>query len=470
MIKNKNFSNNQIYLLYFILLFSLFIRLAFLLNGAELYYGPGDNKYLNNDSFSYTNSFLNLINTGHYTHNPDNPEASYGRLPGYPLFWGIHYLIFGQEHVKVAVAVTQILLDCLAVYLIFGIISTIIKSRTAPYIGAFLYACYPFIIIWTTIQGTEALASFLTILFFYCLFCLKPGKKKILLVAICLAMCFYFREYLGILIVSAFIFFYFEGNFISFIKSSFALGILFFLFYIPWPIRNYLHSHQIILIKTTTAGYDRYAVDVNSCRSWIYCWTPDADTYLNQIASSTEPITIPGGILETDSDKRLFANLVGKSRTCGSGFYNWKTNTTFKDRNCNEDIEAGFKQLKDNYIENNPISYFTKVPLLNFKKAFFKNELTTLNLNQGSFSIKSAVSPILFGFRSVLLILGLWGSLLYYKDKKIKSLFFFFGFIYLFICFILRQVEMRYLLQADVILIIPAALLLDKLLPKSWSS
>src|SRR5215213_2957132 len=86
---------------------AVFIRVSYIVFG---FYSKGDSFFVNYDSFSYTDSIINFFEKGIYSFEPDFPDAAFGRLPGYPLFWGLHYLIFGK-HAYLAVAITQAVLD-----------------------------------------------------------------------------------------------------------------------------------------------------------------------------------------------------------------------------------------------------------------------------------------------------------------------------------------------------------------------
>src|SRR5688572_22919140 len=92
--------------LLYILLLGLFLRLLFLWKGAAIYYGP-DSVHKNGDTFSYVLSFQNLAEKGHYTFDESIPDASFGRLPGFPFFYGLHYLVFGKSTAYVATAISQ---------------------------------------------------------------------------------------------------------------------------------------------------------------------------------------------------------------------------------------------------------------------------------------------------------------------------------------------------------------------------
>lgn len=443
-----------------ILLVALSARILFLILGAKLYYGEG-NQFINNDSFSFTNSFINLIELGKYTFDTSHPDAYYGRLPGYPLFWGAHYILFGSEYVYLGVAITQILLDVFATFLIYKIARTLTHNIVAALLTALIYATYPFIIVWTTITGTELLASFLTILFFYWLICKKTTPVNIIITGVIIAAAFYVREYLGILIASSFLYYFilfFPRNKYSFLKSSFIVATTFGILYSLWPIRNYLSTDRLVLLKTKTSGYHRYGEDVVSARSWLYSWTHNADAYLDSIANPQYSISFPEEVFPKPIDKTIADSVISLARNCGSGFYFWLHNKkTEKHSNCNLKVESGFNYLEQSYKEAHPIRYYTYVPLLNLKKAVFKNELKS-----GSHNV---IAKALFSYRTIIIIISLVGLFLFIRTKELYPLIFFFLFMYLFICVMMRQVEMRYLLQADIILLIGSAFFFARIFP-----
>jgi hypothetical protein len=230
--------------LFYIILLGFFVRLTFLLWGADLYYGSG-NQYTNGDSFSYSQSFLNLYEKGIFSFDLANADAYFGRLPGYPLFWGAHYLLFDINHVYQAVAVSQLLLDCVAIALVFLLTYRISKNKLAAFISAFVYATYPFILAWIPVTGTELLASFLTILFFYWLICRPISPFNTVVLGVLLACCFYVREYLGILLLSGYLYLYrVIPHRKQFIRQAIWLSLSFGSLYALWPLRNYVNLHR----------------------------------------------------------------------------------------------------------------------------------------------------------------------------------------------------------------------------------
>lgn len=119
------------------------------------------------DSDSYT-GFKTYLEHGIYSFDLTHPDARFGRMPGYPLFWGIHYVLFG-EGVWKAIAISQAVLDSLSTLLVFLIVQKACSTK-AGLLSAVIHAVYPFSIMWVSITGTETVATFLMLSFFALLF------------------------------------------------------------------------------------------------------------------------------------------------------------------------------------------------------------------------------------------------------------------------------------------------------------
>ena len=430
-----------------LLIGGLLLRVLFVWFGARFYY-KDNSPFINNDTYSFTQSFLNLWNHGFYSFNPLNPEAAFGRLPGFPFFWGGHFLVFGEKYVYQAVALSQCLLDTAAIYMVYATARALTQDVRVGWVSALLYAGYPFVMVWLPMSGSEALATFMTIVVFWWLATRPATRRNALIAGLLVALALMVREYLGILLLPVAFWIYSAKGFS---RQLFSLGtwagLGFLMIYIAWPIRNYVFQHQLILLKTATAGYDRYAEDVSTARQWIYGWSTDADLYLDGIAGKMPLPPFPSEVFATPEEASQALELIGQAQQCGTGFHAWRYNQRYEaPTNCNAKLAAGFAALNTSYKERYPLRYWTRVPLLNLKRAVFKSQ--TKQDGGGN-----KVVTLLFAYRSLLLLLSIAGALLLRRQRAAWPIIFFAGFMYLFLCFGIRHLEIRYLLQADAVLL-----------------
>jgi hypothetical protein len=414
------------------------------------------------DSFSYTNSFINLVNTGHYTHDPEFIEASYGRLPVVVFLWGLFYMLFGETNAFIGVAVFQILLDVLAVYLVYKIFSKLFYEKMGL-IVSFVYAFFPLTIYFVVKTDTEYLALFTIILVFYKLIYFKNDLKDCLSLVLLLIFGFYIRETLLLLIpVSVF---YLQRNFDIGAKKYLLMSLLFVVLYLPWPVRNYMLSEKLVLIKPLSAGYADYQKDMLNYMYWLYAWHCDQpDEYLAYAYKPEREIKFPEDIFANETEKQLAINTIRLGQKCGTSFVVWQRDAGVKTKcyGCYDDlIASSFLLLKDSYRRNHPFNYYIKVPLQNSTKAFFKSSLTN------SAAAPESVFKIIMWIRSLLLVIGFGACFYYRKLDYFKITLIFFTVKYIFIVAVLRQVEMRYLFQADVLIILAAtAFIADRFFKK----
>ena len=431
----------------------LIIRFSFWAFGANLYYD--DNPYIFEDSFSFTESILNFIKNGSYTYDLNNPNAFAGRMPLYPILWGIHYLIFGPKLVYQAVAFTQIILDTVAIVLMGRTAERLFNKKTSL-ITAGLYAFYPFTIVWTTISGTELFATFMTIFYFHLLIVYK-GKYKMILLGLTAGLTFYSRVYLGIIAPITVV--YIITNAEKFWSTKLSRKLLkfilvFTLIYSIWPIRNYFHSSKFVPFTTAASGYRSCDEDFISMRKWLYAWGNHSEIvndYFDAIARTNQQIDFPAHIFQSESEKILADTIVGLCRSCGSSFHYWKE-FELLDKNCNVEIVLGFNTLRRSFIDNQKFAYYTRMPLANFKKAIFKTRMT----NDGS-----VLKSIILLYRSILVCFGFLALFYYLRYRPILAISLFILFMYFFICCVTRQLQMRYLIQADAMLLIFTARFLE---------
>lgn len=409
------------------------------------------------DSHSYTNTFINLVNTGQYTHDPKFSEAAYGRLPVVVFVWGFFYLLLGSAKAYIGVALFQILLDVLATYLVYKLFYKLFNATTAV-IVAFVYAFFPLTIYFVVKTDTEYLSLFLIITVFYKLLYYKDNLKNGLTLALLLALGFYIRETLLLLIPISF--FYLWRNYDLSLKKYVSIFLVMLLLYLPWPIRNYVKSSELVLIKPLSAGYADYQKDMLGYMYWLYSWHCDQpDEYLAYSYKLEQEIKFPDEVFASQAEQQLAINTINLARRCGTSFIEWQRDAGKKTKcyGCYDNlIASSFSLLKNSYRSNHPFNYYIKVPLQNLFKAVFKTSLTVSNMAPG------LLFKIMMLLRTLFLFIGLWACFYYRKVDYFKITFIFSGIMYFFIVAILRQVEMRYLFQADVLMLIAATAFLSE--------
>jgi 4-amino-4-deoxy-L-arabinose transferase-like glycosyltransferase len=474
-----------------LLALGLVLRILFVMVGAKVYYaGRQVDIYTNGDSYSYVLSFQNLLHYGRYTFDLAEPDAAVGRLPGYPFFYGIHYLAFGPKWVLAATTCTQVLLDSLCIWLVYAITQQLSERNSwAPLLAGLLLATYPFSIVWTTITGTETLGLFLVVLWWAMLILARPTRINWLFLGLLLALIVYVREFLGICLAITFLCLIFNAWRTRAIEFQLRLAAVvltgFFALYAWWPVRNYITLHRFIPLKPAAAGYANLREDAQEGLAWMLTWTNDVTASTQELLFTPNPV-FPSHVINTPTERHLIDSLVVLSRTCASSFHvrmapevgKLKPDGTITDslrylepqlkntlryHNCNAIVSKGFHRLRLSYLQRHPLRGRLEVPLQNFQKIVFKSQFKTDGSSQ---SMVQRLTTMLFAWRSILLILGLLGAWKFRRKIELWPATLFAGGIFCFMAIVFRSLEMRYLLQADVLLLVPAALLIGSWLPR----
>ena len=452
-VKIKN--NNR--LLIFILFLGLILRLLYSFWLSK--YLLGSVTFKIGDSFSYTNSFLNLLNYGIYSFDLDEPDAYFSRGPIYPLFWGIHYLVFGKYFVYESIAISQSVLDVFSGYLIYKIILSLKLSHVYGLIGLIIYLINPILIVHVPNTGTETFSIFLTLLYFYSLIKLN-ARSNIYFSGLICGICCLTRQYLGILLPIGFIFLLLNHNNKFITKNILLLSFGFCLIVSPWVFRNLYYYKKPILLMGRTSGYQVYQEDFIAFNDFYSLFYVDVTPLFNSIATTGK---------DTISNPKLFypfyndlIKINEMSFSCGPSFYAWRNGILFKKDNnianeCKYKLVNDYKTLKNKIINNRNVFFRYKISLLNLKKSIFKFELV-----KKEYGFKQLFINFCFLFRTSYILLGLI-ALFFIRDNYKLVIFAFPLFMFIFISFYIQHVEIRFYAQAEAILIILSAYSIFKL-------
>ncbi len=207
-------------------------------------------KYLTNDTHSYHSTALAWIQAGSFSLSIEHleiPETI--RTPGYPLFLGIIYKIFGKSFK--AVVLVQILLSILSIYFIY-LIGTLIHKETTGLIMALAFSFDPVTISMNYKILSETLFLFFLILFilFGILWLRSPMSQSIPFISgVLLALVTLIRPityFLSPFIMIGIIIWYTKNNFSirAWINQSILFMMPILIIVGGWQYRNFIYGNN----------------------------------------------------------------------------------------------------------------------------------------------------------------------------------------------------------------------------------
>lgn len=435
---------------------ALVFRLLFFWFGAPIYF-LRENFMLDGDSLSWMRSVENLINHGVYTSELGNEFGYFSRMPGYSFFIGIFYLLSGKDWGLAVyfIVYAQITLDVIAVFLVYKIANNISSDLLAARLAAGLYAFYPFVVVWNPVVYAESASVFFLIWSISLLLKTEYRKKNLFFGAFLLGVSVLMRPQVALFVPIAALYLLWRFKPVKraiVMTGIFGLGV--FLSYGMWPLRNIM-IHQEIVLAEDLRAYKDYGPDVLAFRKYVYSLKAEWEPQFGQIMTNTE-VTWPPHAFVTKEDSLRLTKLTWMAQNCSEGFSSWRDywGAPIKEGGCGQEVAEGFRKLRENQIRANPFNYYVKVPFENLKKALFKNDLA-----QSRGKLVDAMVFLLFAWRTLLIIAGLGFSLLLIVRKNAWAWlpFLFFLAVYVLVSFFLRNVEMRYFLHADILLLLPLA-------------
>lgn len=456
-----------------IVLLGLLLRVIFMIWGAPIYYGTPDYAVKGGDTHAWVVSMQNLVHTGTYTADPNYEDGKFFRPPGYSFFLLPFYFLsgFNLKWMYLMAQLFQTLLDTISIWLIYKIVKNTKGSDELALMSSLLYCFYPFSIVWAPFLYAESPSVFFLLLSIYKI--TGPANNKNFIIAgISLGFAVLLR--VQIIFAVAGIAFYLYKNYHS-IKSFFLKPTLFFfiafgLTYGSWPMRNLCYGKFIPAEELQNDKH--FSADFIAYMFYIWSVKTDHNPQFEQIIHG-QKVEWPKAAYLHPGDSATLARLAVMCNTCGRGFSHFKASAgliekpIIDDNECTNEIAATFNRLRAEQIKENAFHFYVIVPLSNLKKALFKISL----YGEKSFLVKM-VSTILFSYRTIFIFLGLLGIWLNKKRQLINRSFLNYILIYFIlwyfaICFGYRNMEIRYFLMNDVLLLIPAGITLIILLEKA---
>jgi 4-amino-4-deoxy-L-arabinose transferase-like glycosyltransferase len=440
--------------------------------GAPIYYGMADYTYKWGDTHAWFSCLKNLVHNNIYTADLQDEDGKFFRPPGYTFFMLPFYFLsgFNEKTMFLFIQIAQVILDSISIWLIYRIVQKINAPTTIAIISSLLYCIYPFSIVWSPSLVAETPSVFFLVLSFY--FILEPPNKKyFILSGISLGFAVLLRVQIIFAAPAIAIYLLIKNR--SFIKLFVTPAIFFFiafgLTYGSWPLRNLYYGKFIPAEELQNNKH--FSADFISYMFYIWSVKTDHNPQFEQIING-QKVEWPEASYLHPGDSATLARLAVLCNTCGRGFSHFKASAgkidkpIIEDNECTKEIAATFNRLRQEQIKENKFHFYVTVPLSNLKKALFKFSL----YGEKSFLVK-LVSTVMFTFRTLFIFLGLIGIWLNTKMKLINQDFLimiliYFILWYLVICFGYRNMEIRYFLMNDILLLIPASISIVFLLEK----
>jgi hypothetical protein len=428
---------------------ALIMRLIYAVFVAPRVLGAGI--YIHADTPSFVAPGVYLRELGVYTSDPGFRDALFTRVPGYALvLWMIGFL---TSNIYPVVAAVQVVVDSITAVML-AMVAMRAAGKQAGLLTGLLYATYPFALWWVTLTIPDVMTTALAVggILLFTRDRNHPLRDAAFDGAF-VALATLSREYLILLICPmAVAWLLYIPSWHNRIKTVVVSGLVTLLVYLPWPLRNYVNHGETIVFRSASSGYRQYAPDMGAALNWMATWTPRQGDYLDKL-SQNEPLDLPAHVLTKDEEN--WANrLFERARECGTGIRLWGGQTE-PDVECNDEVIAGFTKLKKSYVARHPVRWLFEVPLLNLHKTLFKAELIRPTVKP----IITTISGVLFGYRSLIVLVGLFALFTYRKRREMLVIAAFSLTVYVFMAGYIRGLQMRYLLQADVILLVPFSIL-----------
>ena len=421
------------------------------------------------DNEWYLPQIKNFINGNGFTSNPNKTHYDVRRTPIYSMFYGIHYLVFGEAKSYFFIRFTQILLFALATITLLFATFNFTKNRTISITSAILFGFNPVLISYLYFTITEAISPALVCFLLYFLSCSYKNndKKNWFLVGLFFAI--------GSLCRTSIFFFIFSILFAIIyvnrksIKNIVVSGLIVFsgasTLFVPHLIRNFIVTNgDFILLEKYYGDPMDYGIPNIELRNWISCWTNPAD-YSSEILSNEIRNSILFDSTKTRSEiinsqiekipaRATLANNKDKIFEAYGSLYDYylikyKTKNQeeliLKEKICIEKM----KQLKVDFIKKEPLQFYIVTPLLVIKSIIFQSNSSTLAIldNYQSSIIKKAIKIKLY-LLNVFCFFAIFASAFFARKYLlvygICILFFIVNIAY--ITFVLKYFEARYLI------------------------
>jgi hypothetical protein len=300
------------------------------------------------------------------------------RLPGYPLFLGSIFALFGEGNFT-AVLSTQIGIDLLGCWLIASFVREQVSERAGT-ISIFVAALCPFTAAYSTIALTECLSVFAVSLALWSSGRLLRAQAQgvrdrgaLLFASLAMAMAMLLRPD-GVLVaaaVTAAILWYAwrQGRLLVGMKTALLCGVLAVLPVAPWAVRNWRTFHVIQPLAPRRVNDPGEYVTYGFYR-WMSTWSADIVSTGNvfwKVGTDTIDVNdLPSRAFDSPAQRAQTAELLAEYNT---------------QRSVTPELDAKFAALAQERVKAHPVLCLVWVPVLRVADMTLRPRTETLGLD-----------------------------------------------------------------------------------------
>lgn len=399
-----------------------------------------------------------------FTLDPDDPRMAVRRSPGYPLFYGLHRILFGERGSFFVIRYTQLGLNALAAVLL-GL--TVLAFTGRPRVAGLAmcgYALNPYTAIYCYYTITEGLHPALTVVSLY-LFgraARQGGGRWWLLAGLSTGIVALTRPVCGLLLPAFVLALAAESRGAAALataaRKSGLIVLGFLVPVVPWAVRNYVVTGgDLVLLEKYYGDPMGYGIGEIAFRRWWSGWeNPRAEEYANSVLrTGHESRPAEAAALAEEFVRDLPARALHGASPDEIRRALTRLNACLLSRSavCDEAVAREFSDLTDRFRKAAPLRYWCGTPLRNLASLVFQSfssAFAMLNPEGRRFGpLQVAVKAALYGL-NVALWLGTLAFVLFAaapRALKIVALVFPLSLVVFFLV-VVRYAEARYFLPA----------------------
>ena len=334
---------------------------------------------LDDDTDVYAELAKNLFHHGIYGIEKDGViDPTLIRLPGYPLFLGLIFFLFGVDNFN-AVLLIQIAIDLTGCWLIASFVREQVSNRAGT-AALFLAVLCPFTAAYSTIALTECLSVFAVSLALWSTgrlllaqaACVRD-RGAMLFVSLAVAMAMLLRPdgvLLAVAVTAAIVWYAWrQGRLLLGMKTALLCGVLAVLPLAPWAMRNWRTFHVIEPLAPRRVNDPGEYVTYGFYR-WMSTWSVDivstGNVFWNVGTDSINIDDLPSRAFDSPAQRAETAELLAE--------YNTKKRVT-------PELDAKFASLARERVRTHPLLCLVWVPALRVVDMVLRPRTETLGLD-----------------------------------------------------------------------------------------